>query len=165
MTIVVSARSHSQFLKRNVLANATTFVSPKSETLVNFWQILLPDSHDFLFQPFPQQHLTLYSHLLDYTSSRILVWNDAKHSIQIPRHHRLGCVTKIAFKNCFAAFVDYDAASTPPTSPLLFHERNGITIPSAGAVLEIELSKGIKIYGDEQAVEKIICLVNKYPLI
>lgn len=53
VTIVVSARSHSQFLKRNVLANATTFILTKSEALVGFWQIFLPDSCDFLFQLFP----------------------------------------------------------------------------------------------------------------
>ena len=72
---------------------------------------------------------------------------------------------EIPFKNCFATSVDHDAASTPPTSPLLFHERNGITIPLADAGLEIGLPNGIKIYGDSQAVEKITHLINKYPLI
>lgn len=90
VTIVVDVRNHSQFLKRKVLANATTFIPPKSEALINFQQIPLPDSRDFLFQPFPQQQLTLYSHLLDHTSSKILVWNDAERSIQISRRHRLG---------------------------------------------------------------------------
>ena len=165
VSIVISARSHSQFLKRNVLANVTIFVPPKSEALVNFRQISLPDSCNFLFQPFSQQHLTLYSHLLDYTSLKILVWNNTEHPIQIPRHYMLGCVTEIPFENCFAASVDYDAASTPPTSLFLFYERNGIIIPSAGASLEIELPNGIKIYGKGQAIEKITCLVNKYPSI
>lgn len=36
VTIVISAKSHSQFLKRNILANATTFLPPKSEALVGF---------------------------------------------------------------------------------------------------------------------------------
>lgn len=49
MTIVVSARNHSQFLKRNVLANTTTFVSAKFEALISFWQIFLLDFCDFLF--------------------------------------------------------------------------------------------------------------------
>ena len=35
MTILISASSHSQFLKRNVLANTTSFIPPKSEALVN----------------------------------------------------------------------------------------------------------------------------------
>ena len=122
VTIVISARNHLQFLRRNVLANTTTFIPPKSEALVDVRQIPLPDSRDFLFQPFPQVHLTLYSHLLDHTSSRILVRNDADRSIQIPQSHRLGYITEIPFENCFATSMDHDAASTPPTSPLLFHE-------------------------------------------
>ena len=61
--------------------------------------------------------------------------------------------------------MDHDAASTPPTSPFLFHERSGITIPPADTCLEIELPNGIKIYGNRQAVEKITCLTDEYPLI
>ena len=109
--------------------------------------------------------MTLYSYLLDYTSSKIFVQNDAKCAIQIPRCHRLGYITKILFKNCFATSVDHDAASTWPMSPLLFHERNGITILPADAGLETKLLNGIRIYGDRQTVEKITRLVNEYPSI
>ena len=61
--------------------------------------------------------------------------------------------------------MNYDAAFTPPTSFFLFYERNGIIIPPADVGLEIELSNGIKIYNNRQAVENIICLVNEYPSI
>ena len=54
VTIIINARNHSQFLRRNVLADTTTFIPPKSEALINFQQIPLPDSCDFLFQPFFQ---------------------------------------------------------------------------------------------------------------
>ena len=165
MTIVISARNHSQFLRRNVLANTTIFIPPKSEAFIDVRQIPLPDSRDFLFQPFPQEHLTLYSHLLDHTSSRMLVRNDVDRAIQIPRSHRLGYITEIPFENCFATSVDHDATSTPPTSPLLFHERNDITIPPADTGLETELPNHIKIFGDSQAVEKITRLINEYPSI
>ena len=165
VTIVINARNHSQFLKRNVLANTTTFIPLKSEALVNIRQIPLPDSRDFLFQPFPQEYLMLYSHLLNHTSSRILVRNDINRSIQIPRSHRLGYITEILFENCFATSVDHDSASSPPISPILFHEWSGITILPANTGLKTELSNGIKIYGDRQAVEKITRLVNKYPSI
>lgn len=73
MTIIMNARNHSQFLNCNILANAIIFVPPKSETFVNFWQISLPDSRNFPFQPFHQQHLTLYFHLFNYTSLKIFV--------------------------------------------------------------------------------------------
>ena len=72
---------------------------------------------------------------------------------------------KIAFQNCFATSVDHDVAFILPTSPLLFHERNGITSPPADTGLETELLNGIKIYDDSQAIEKITRLINEYPLI
>ena len=165
ITIGINARNHSQFLKRNILANATTFIPLKSKAFVNFRRIPLPDFHNFLFHLFLQQYLTLYSHFFNHTSSKILIRNDAKRLIQIPRHHKLGCITKILFENCFTISVDYDAISTPPTFPLLFHERNGITIPPADAGLEIKLLNGIKIYGNRQAIKKITRLINKYSLI
>lgn len=85
--------------------------------------------------------------------------------MQILRRHRLGCITKVPFENCFATSVDRDAASTPPTSPLLFHEWNGITILVADINLDTKLPNGIKIYSNKQAIEKIIRLVNEYPSI
>ena len=72
---------------------------------------------------------------------------------------------EIFFQNCFATSMDHDAAASPPTSPLLFHEWNDITIPLADAGLETELPNGIKIYSNSQAVEKIIHLINEYPSI
>ena len=36
VTIVINARNHLQFLRGNVLTDATTFTSPKSEALINF---------------------------------------------------------------------------------------------------------------------------------
>ena len=90
--------------------------------------------------------------------------NNANHAIKIPTHHRLGCVTKLPYENCFATSADLNVASTPPTSPTIFHDRNGISIPPTRD-LEIELPNGIKIYGDKEAVDAITCLVNEYPLI
>lgn len=165
VTIVINARNHLQFLRHNILANLTTFILFKFEIFVIFCQIILFNSCNFLFQLFLQQQLTLDSHLLNHTSLRILVQNDIKYSIQIVKRHRLGYIIKIFFKNCFITLVDYNAASTPPRSLLLFHKRNGITILLADVSLEIELPNNIKIYKNKQIIEKIIHLVNKYLLI
>lgn len=67
--IDISARQHSEFLKYRALASASTIIPPRSEALVAFQHIKLPDSCDFLFCPAPEQHLTLYSHLLNHTST------------------------------------------------------------------------------------------------
>lgn len=104
----------------------------------------------------------LYSHFHDYTNFKVLVQNDANRAIQKPRNYRLGNVTEVPYKNCFAISVGYNVGLTPPISPLLFHKHNGITIPSADEGLEIDLPNGIKIYRDGEAVEELTQLVNKY---
>lgn len=55
MSIEITIRSYSQFIKRNILVNAFIFVLPKSKAIILFCRIPLPDLHDFLFYPHPQQ--------------------------------------------------------------------------------------------------------------
>lgn len=162
--ININARQYSEFLRHKTLASTSTIMPSRSQALVVFQHIELPNSHDFLFCPFSQQHLTLYSYFLNHTSTKVLVRNNADHAIKIPLHHQLGCVTKLPYKSCFASSADLDVASTPPTSPTIFHDRTGISIPSSGD-LETELSNGIKIYGDREAVNAITRLVDEYPTI
>ncbi len=162
--ININARQHSQFLRHKALANTSTIIPPHSEVLVAFQRIKLPDSRNFLFSPAPQQHLTLYSHLLNHTSNKVLVCNNAGHAIKIPLHYRSGYVTELPYESCFATSADIDMASTPPTSPTIFHDRNGISIPPAGD-METELPNGIKIYGDKEAVDAITRLMDNYPSI
>ena len=162
--IIITARQHSEFLRHRALVSASTIISPYSEALVAFQRIKLPDSRDFLFSSAPQQHLTLYSHLLDHTSTTVLIRNNAGHAIKIPLHHRFGYVTELPYESCFATSADLDVASTPPTSPTIFHDRNGISILLAGD-MEIELPNDIKIYGDKEVVDAITRLVDDYPSI
>lgn len=162
VSIDINARQHSKFLRHRALASASTIIPPRSEALVAFRHIKLPDSRNFLFYPSPQQHLTLYFHLLDHNGTKVLVRNNADHAIKIPLHHRLGYVTELPYESCFAISADFDLASTPPTLLTIFHDRNGISIPPAGD-LETELSNGIKTYGDKESVDAITRLVDEYP--
>lgn len=52
VNINITAKSHSQFFRRNILANTTIIVLPKSKALILFKQISLLDLHDFLFYPY-----------------------------------------------------------------------------------------------------------------
>lgn len=49
VNIEITASSHSQFLRCNILANAIIFISTKPEVFILFWYILLPNSFDILF--------------------------------------------------------------------------------------------------------------------
>lgn len=159
--IDINARHHSEFLRQRTLASTPTIVPSQSEALVAFQHIKLPDFHDFLFHLSSQQHLTLYSHILDHTNTKILVRNNANHAIKISTHNRLGCVTELPYKNCFATSADLDIASTPPILSTIFYDCNGISILLAKD-LKIELLNGIKIYGNKEAVDAITRLINEY---
>lgn len=131
------------------------------KALVAFQHIKLPDSCSFLFYFFPQQHLILYSHFFDYTSTKILIHNNTDHAIKIPLYYQLSCVIKLPYKNCFVTSTDLNVASTPPTLPTIFYDYNGIPISPTGD-LETDLPNGIKIYNNKEAINVITCLVNKY---
>lgn len=54
ISIDITTKTHSQFLRYNILTNTTIFVLPKSKILILFWQIALSDLQDFLFYLHPQ---------------------------------------------------------------------------------------------------------------
>lgn len=85
--ININARQYSKFLRYRTLASTPIIIPPHLEALVTFQHIELPDSHDFLFYLFSQQYLTLYSHLFDHSSTKVLVRNNANHAVKIPLHH------------------------------------------------------------------------------
>lgn len=164
LKIDINARQYSEFLRHRALASTPTIISPRLEALVVFQHIKLPDSRDFLFYPSPQQQLTLYSYLLTHSSIKVVVQNNADHAVKVPLYYWLGYIIELPYKSCFATSADLDIASTPPTSLAIFHDRRDISIPPDGD-LETELPNGIKIYGDKEAVDAIMQLVDEYPSI
>lgn len=87
--------------------------------------------------------------------------NNVNHAIKIVTHHRLGCITELPYKSCFAISRELDTASILPTLPAIFYNHNGICILLAGN-LKTDLGNGNKIYGDEDVVNAITCLVDEY---
>lgn len=53
ISIDITTKTHSQFLRYNILTNTTIFVLPESKVLILFWQIALSDLQDFLFYLHP----------------------------------------------------------------------------------------------------------------
>lgn len=78
--IDINTRQQLEFLRLRALVNASTIIPSHLEVLVAFQYIKLPDSHDFLLSPAPQQHLTLYFHLLDHISTKVFVYNNIGHA-------------------------------------------------------------------------------------
>lgn len=75
VTISVTTRLRSRPVQRKVLVNRSLTISPESETLVQFVCSSFLDKRDFLFKPTPYSYLTLFSHILNNLTYRVLVCN------------------------------------------------------------------------------------------
>ena len=135
--------------------------------MVSLVPLPLPDNRDFLFHPSAQTNLTLFTHLVDPQTSKVLVRNTSSQTLRIPRRHKLGHLIDIAYENCF--FTDTysirDAATSPPLSQHLSSHDAGSSLLSTNSSLETVLSNGVRVYGDPAAVKQIAELVAEYPTI
>lgn len=101
VTIDVNTRQRSQFLAKRLLTSQESVIPPRSEAMIPLVKLPLPDNRDFLFHPTPQANLTLYSHIMDYETTKILVRNASDRPLRIPRRHKLGHLLDMAYENCF----------------------------------------------------------------
>lgn len=72
---------------------------------------------------------------------------------------------EVSYESYFVKSVGYNVITTLLKLLFLFHERNSITILLANKELETELSNGIKLYKDDEVVQRLTQLVIKYPTI
>lgn len=75
VTIAINVKQQGQFLIKRVLADQKTVVPPHSQAMVVLHRVPLPDNRDFLFYPIIQPNLTLYTHIIDYETSKVFVKN------------------------------------------------------------------------------------------
>lgn len=165
INIVINTKYYTQFLKCRVLDNPTTFIFLISKILVPFKQILLRNSCNFLFHLLHPLHLTLYVHLINYTTFKFLIQNNIDYSIKISQYYRLGYIIELFYKNYFVVLVGYKAVFFLLMSLLLFFIQSKITILLVGISLKSELPKNIKIYANKEVVKQGTYLFNKYPFI
>lgn len=101
VTINVNTRQRSQFLAKRLLTSQESVIPPRSEAMIPLVKLPLPDDRDFLFHPTPQANLTLYSHIMDYETTKILVRNASDRPLCIPRQHKLGHLLDMVYENYF----------------------------------------------------------------
>ncbi len=168
VTVPIDARQRGQFLTRRLLSSQETVVPPCSEAMISLVPLPLPDDRDFLFHPVTQANLTLFAHLVNHETSRVLVRNDSSQAVRIPRRHRLGHVVNIAYNNCFQVANSHsvrDAATSPPSSQHLPNPNASSCFSPDDSSLEKVLNNGVKVYGDATAVRQIAEFVAEYPTI
>lgn len=101
--IIINARQRGQFLRRKLLAENDGVVSPRSEAMIPILPVPLPDNRDFLFHPATQTNLTLYTHIVDHETSKVLVRNTSNRPLRISCRQKLGHIVDIRYDNCFLA--------------------------------------------------------------
>ena len=167
MTVPIDARQRGQFLTRRLLSSQETVVPPRSEAMILLVPLALLDNRNFLFHSATQANLTLFTYLVDHKTLKVLVRNGSSQAIQVPRHHRLGHIVDINYKNCFLANAHSvrDAATSPPSSQHLPKPNAVSSLLPSDSFLETVLSNRIKVYGDATAVRQIANLVAEYSTI
>lgn len=83
VTISVKTKQRGQFLTKKLLVGQETIVPPRSEAMVSFHGVSLPDDRNFFSHPTIQANLTLYNHIVDHETSKILVKNPSDRSVCI----------------------------------------------------------------------------------
>ena len=164
VTIPINVKQRGQFLRRNLLASGDNVVPPRSETMIPLAPVSLPNDRDFLFYPTNQANLTLYAHIVDHITTKILVSNTSDCSLHIPRHQKLGHIVDICYENCFLADAQatFDFAAFPPRAQPFFDLHTGVALAPTDTLIETQLDNGVKVYGDEAAVREISELVAQY---
>ena len=162
--IDVNTRQRGQFFARKLLTNQDSVIPPCSEAMISLEKLPLPDNQDFLFHPAPQVNLTLYSYIMDYESSKILVKNAFDLPLCVPRRHKLGHFLDMTYDNCFLIDTKsaYSVASVPPSSHPFSVLRAEPTLSPTNASMETVMEKRIKAFGDVDAVRQISDLVAEY---
>ena len=161
VTIPINAKQRGQFFRRKLLASDENVVPPRSETMIPLAPVSLPDDRDFLFYPTTQSNLTLYVHIVDHMTTKIIVSNTSDCPLRIPRHQKLGHIIDICYENCFLADAQatFDSAAFPPRAQPFFDLHAGIALALIDTVMEIQLDNGVRVYGDRAAVREISELV------
>lgn len=142
-------------------------VPPNSKKMISFASVPLPDNCNFIFHPTIQANLILYTHIINYTTTKILVSNTSDCPLCIPQYQKLSHIVDICYENCLLADaqVTFDSAAFPLRTQLFFGLHAGIALAPTDMPLKTQLSNGMRVYRNEVAVKEISELMAQYPSI
>lgn len=93
--ISIKARKRGWFIRKRLLPEKDKVIPPRSETMILFLSVPLPDNRDFLFHPTTQPNLALFTHMIHHNTKKTFVRNISNHPLRISRHQKLGHVVDI----------------------------------------------------------------------
>lgn len=161
----LKAKQRGPCIRRKLLAEKEITLPLRSEAVIGFLSPQLPDDCEFLFEPTTSRpNITLFAHLLDYSTTEVLVRNNYNKSVQIPCSFRLGAATEVFYKNCFQAELDQSHAAYLPTFAEGFRSQQ-VKVSAVEPSLETRLPNGIMVYGPHKVISLFQSLVDKFPSI
>lgn len=127
----------------------------------------LLDDRDFLFHLATQINLTLFAHIIDHETTKVLVKNTFDQPLRILCRQKLGHVVDICYDNCFLADTKsaLNSATFPPQASPYFEHKPSCTPTPTNPSMETRLDNGVRIYEDKHAVILLAQLVAEYPSI
>ena len=120
-SIPLDVRSPKSSVQRLVHLRKTTVIPPHAETAIPIHNVGLPASRDFLFEPDGDFDLGMYAHMVDASTTAILVRNDRDVPVKVPRNSRLGRISEIEFPNAFHIQEDEDVRYLAAKEPKSTH--------------------------------------------
>lgn len=137
--------------------------------MIPFSSIFLPNDCNFLIHLTIQANLTQYAHIVNHTTTKILVNNISDCPLRILRHQKLDYIVDICYENCFLANAQatFNFAVFLLRTQLFFNLYNGIALASMDMEISIEtqLNNGVRVYGNRTAIREISKLVAQYSFI
>ena len=159
MTIFIAGRLKGRPVQRKVLVDKSLTICPEFEALVQFVCSSFSDNQDFLFKPTFHIHLTLFSHILNDSTHKVLVRNVLYQPVFLSRRQRLDTLTEIPYDNYFQVVLDLELAKHLSATP---NYQARIRVPTLEPGLEIRLANKIQVYKKPIAVQNVSNLVDKF---
>ena len=100
VSISIEVRSAKTSLQRLIHLKKIVIISSHIEMTISVHNVNLSVSRDFLFES-ENSKLVMYVHLIDVSTTAILIRNDKNISIKISRNYRLDRVSELDFSNVF----------------------------------------------------------------
>lgn len=165
--ITIRARQRDQFLRRKFLVESNDVLSLCSEAIIPLFLVLLPDNREFLFYLVAQANLTLFAHIINRETIKVLFGNTSDRLLCISRQQKLGHFVDIRYNNCFLVEVKFALHfEVFSLRVLAFFKLEYFCTPTpTDSSMKTRLDNGVRVYGDKQAVVLVVYLIAKYLMI
>lgn len=109
----------------------------------------------------------MYTHIVDYETSKVLVRNTFNQPLHISCWQKLDHFVDIRYNNCFLADTKsaFQFAAFPSKIQLFFEQEPSLAPNTTEYSIEMRLGNRVRVYGDRYAVAQLAQLVAKYPSI